>query len=426
MKILFISKYGDGMDIAFRTALDGNRVKLWIEHPKYKSVGDGIVPKTQNWRQELGWADLVVFDGNKHPDIWEQVYRKVPCFGGSAFGYKLEQDRGFAHKLMSRCGLQGIESLSFKTLPEALKHLKTHIGVCHVVKPQGPKVESYHLIVGEDADNSDAIARVELLIESGVPVESVEVEERKFGVEVGIAGFFNGSDWVGPHEINFEHKHVQDREIGYLTGEMGTLMRYLEDDSLPIWKETLGRFTSTLRAADYRGQLDLNMICDKDGFWPLEFTARLGYPACFLNDELHVTTWAELLSKVASGVDFDFRVRYDWAVGVVLAGFGFPFEDKSEVSGGLPITGLNERSLEHIHPMQVRMGKRGFEVAPGDGHLLVATGRGKRIHDAKDAAYSALRGIRVPNAFHRWDIGDKVSPYELERLGIIPVEESVA
>lgn len=434
MKIGFVSYYGDAADIAFRMALDGHQVRLYIEDPKYRGNFDGVVPKVDDWRK-LANCDLLVFDDTKCAHVWEALHKSVPCFGGSPFAARLENDRAFAHSLMDRAGLPRLESKSFKSLREAIPHLKEH-KVPHVLKPTGRKgappekeVGSHHVVVGEDSDNADVIEAVENMLEQDLAVESVEVEERKRGVEVGLGAFFNGMDVVGPVEVNFEHKRSHEEERGYLTGEMGTLIRYAEDPELPLYIETLAKILPALRAANFRGQIDLNMIVgeDENGRFvaPLEFTPRLGKPAVFIQDELQVTPWADLFLGCAQGRQVDQQVRFDWAVGVVLAGFGFPFEEQAaRCSQGLVVRGLDERSLEHVHPMQCRLDRRGrFRVGFGEAYVAVATGRGAAIHDAKDAAYSALSRVRLANSFYRRDISDKVDRWQLDRLGVLPFEE---
>lgn len=432
MKILFLSRYGEGADIAFRMILDGHKVRLWIEEDKYRDNADGLVPKVADWRPSVAWADLSVFDYNSAglAAIWQQIHKQVPCFGGSSFGHRLEDDRAFGRAVMEKIGLPVLPAKSFKSLKEAHAHLKATPGP-HVVKPSGKKVEKHHLIVGDREDNSDALAQIERLIDQGLPVDAVEVEERRRGVEVGLSGWFNGLDWVGPACINFEHKRSHEGEKGYLTGEMGTLARYVEDPDLPLFRDTLDKVKPVLRAANYRGQIDLNMIVGRNDkgerfIAPLEWTPRLGYPAWALEDELHVTPWADLFLACATGKNLNLQVRYEWAVGVVLAAFGFPFYDQvAKISAGLVVEGLSEHNLDHVHPMNLKLNKRGkFCVSTGDGYVLVATGRGESVYDAKRRAYDALDALKLPNGFSRRDIGEKINTWQLEDLEILPVEEA--
>lgn len=432
MKVAFLSKYGDAADIAFRMATEAeHKVKLYIDDPKCSGNWEGIVPKAKTWEEAVKGVDLVVFDDNKLSHVWNKIHKEKPCFGGSPFAARLEEDRGFAHQIMENVGIERIESKTFKTLKEVIPHLKEH-NVPHVIKPQGSKVESHHLIIGQDYENSDAIDEIDGLIKSGLQVDKVEVEERKHGVEVGISFFFNGLEPIYPIEINFEHKHSHEKETGYLTGEMGTLMRYVEDKDLPLYKETLAKMIPALRAVDYRGQINLNLIVGKDEngpfHVPLEFTPRLGKPSIFLSDELHVTPWVDLFMACAVGKDVSFQVRYDWCVGIMLCAFGFPFDQQvSKISKGKWIQGLDEHSLSHVHPLQVYLDSSGkFRVGDGNGWFLCATGRGDSIQKAKDMAYSHLAPIKVANSFKRFDIGDKISPWVLDDMDILPIEEAVA
>jgi phosphoribosylamine--glycine ligase len=258
-------------------------------------------------------------------------------------------------------------------------------------------------------------------------MDAVEVEKYQGGVEAAVSIWFNGMNRVGPVNLNFEHKRSHDKDIGYLTAEMGTLMRYLEDPETPFYQQTLARIIPTLRAANYRGQIDLGFKVTPEGYFPTEFTPRIGKPSWALEDELHITPWADLAMACASGQNIDLQVRYDWAVGVVLAAFGFPHEDKIEkISKGRTIDGLNEHTLDHLHPWNVELNKKGqFVVSSGQGYVLVATGRGSEIDAAKRRAYDAIASLKLRDSYKRFDISDKLSAYQLDDLGILPLEEAV-
>ena len=420
MKILFVSKYGDGADIALRMALEDDvQVRLYIDDPKYKGNFSGIVDKVATWQEGEKWADFLVYDDNKCP----HVKTEKPKFGGTEFCARLENDRPFTMALCKRAGLNVGRHESFKTGQDVIAHLKDNPGAW-VVKPQGGKADSWHLIVGSAGHDAETIQQVQRLVDSKLIVESWEVEEKFEGREVAVSRWMNGKNWIGPININFEHKRIGERETGALCGEAGTLMKYVEDPHLPLFEETLAKLLPALRAADFRGQIDLNFIVDKEGVPHLiEATPRLGKPSVFIEHELHITPWSELFHACATGEDLNMQVRWDWAVGVVLFAFGFPHEKITpDLSQGLPINGLPE-SLAHIHLMQVKREKSQWKVGYGEGYLLVATGRGPQIYDAKYKAYEAMAPVRVPGASHRFDISDKISEWELHDLKILPRNE---
>lgn len=423
MKILFVSKYGDGADIALRMALEDDvEVRLYIDDPKYKGNFSGVVDKVATWQEGERWADLLVYDDNK----CLHVKTKKPKFGGTAFCAQLENDRKFTQDLCKRAGIKVGAHKSFKTGQQVIQHLKENPGAW-VIKPQGGKADSWHLIVGSKGHDQETIQQVERLVESKLVVESWEVEEKFEGREVAVSRWCNGRDWVGPININFEHKHINERETGALCGEAGTLMKYVEDPHLPLFEQTLAKLLPALRAADFRGQIDLNLIVDNKGEAGLiEATPRLGKPSVFIEHELHITPWSKLFWACATGADLNFQVRWDWAVGVVLFSFGFPHEKvAAEISQGLTINGLPE-SLAHVHPMQMRREKGSWKIGYGEGYVLVATGRGPTIGQAKYAAYDAMAPVRVPNAAHRFDITDKINEWELRDLKILPPLEDSA
>ena len=423
-KILFVSYYGDGADIALRMAIEPDtQVLLWIDDPKFRGNFDGVIDKPRTFQEGERWASMLVYDDNK----CVHLKTKKPKFGGTEFCARLEDDRKFTQDLCKRAGINVGAHKSFKTGVQVIAHLKENPGAW-VVKPQGGKADSWHLIVGSVGHDEETIQQVQRLVDSKLQVDSWEVEEKFEGIEVAVSRWCNGRDWIGPININFEHKHINEKETGALCGEAGTLMKYVEDPKLPLFEETLAKLLPALRAADFRGQIDLNLIVDKDGVPHLiEATPRLGKPSVFIEHELHITPWSELFYACATGGDLNMQVRWDWAVGVVLFAFGFPHEKVAiEASQGLPVNGL-PASLAHIHPMQLRRDKKGdWKVGYGEGYLLVATGRGPEIYDAKRAAYDAMAPIRVPNASHRFDITEKINKYELQELGILDESEEPA
>ena len=61
-KFLFVSWDGLIADIAWQVRKEGHDVRLWIQNEEERGIGDGFVPKTEDWRREVEWADVVVFD----------------------------------------------------------------------------------------------------------------------------------------------------------------------------------------------------------------------------------------------------------------------------------------------------------------------------------------------------------------------------
>lgn len=422
MKILVLSAYGESAYLWIRLVGEGHDLKVWIKDKDYrKEIYEGLVDKVPDYHPFVPWCDFVLIDQNDMVAEWKFCFDKKPTFGGSEIGNMLEKDRTFGHEVMKYIGLPQIESKTFKTIPEVQAHLKTH-RVPHVVKPFGPKVGSEDIIISEDKNGEDAIALLHRFEERKIPFEGIEVEERKDGIEVGVGGFFNGTDWVPPFEINFEHKRFatgSPEGMGFLTGEMGTAMRYTSDPKNKVVSTMLKKMTTILRDTDYRGQVDISMIADKDGFWPLEFTTRLGYPALALNISLQQTPLGELFYGLACGKIKENKVKDDWSIGVVVVDYGFPFNDEVEKrSVGYPIFNVDEDNIDHIYMYEAKAGEHddgvaGLVTSSGMGYPMVICGTGKTIELAQKDCYRFLDltnpdRVRVPNSWWREDIGNRV------------------
>lgn len=433
MNILFVSKESGAGDLALRLELEGHKVKYHIVEKDESSNLDGLIEKEKNWRAGVGWCDYAVLDDTGMDDISSFILKaKKPAFGtayrdgkfgnksidSSKFATTLEKDRSFSHEIMEKLKIGSpIESLQFSDTSQAIEHLKKH-KVPHVIKPEIQGSGSEKTYVGHFWDNSDAIGWLETLpMRPGAgKIKKIEVEERIVGVEVAAAGWFNGKDFVGPPNINWEHKKNAAGNVGFNTGEAGTFMMYDEKDNR-LANETVYRMRDFLRSFDFRGQVDVNCVVNAEGAFPLEFTPRLGYPASYIEQELH-PEWGKFLECLANGKDYKEKFSSDWAAGVLLVGEGYPFfEEGHHRSDGHLIQNLSKENIEHFHIYNAKFEKEKFMTT---GCLpLIVTGHGKTVAETKKAVYDLMptpdtqepnsKEVYFPGAHPaRPDVGDKV------------------
>lgn len=221
MRILFISGELIAGDLPYRLSEEGCDVKLFIEHPDQKDCQTGFVPKIADWHNELDWVGktgLIVFDDVGYGEIQDQLRRDgFRVFGGSAGGDRLELDRGFAQDIFASLGLEVLPTLTFEHPAEAVSHIRASAPCRWVIKQNNH--DSALCYVGELDDGSDAVAVLEAYQLRGI--RDVSLQQAVNGIEVGVARFFNGMDWIGPVELNIEHKALCDGDVGPKTGEMG-------------------------------------------------------------------------------------------------------------------------------------------------------------------------------------------------------------
>ena len=138
-------------------------------------------------------------------------------------------------------------------------------------------------------------------------VKVFQLQRRMRGVEVAVGAFFNGSDFMMPININFEHKPLFPGDIGPATGEMGTCMYWSEPNKL--FSATLAKLRDRLAEEGYVGYMDVNCIVNGKGIYPLEFTTRFGFPQIYLQRAGIQEPFGEMLFKVASGQKFTIKTK---------------------------------------------------------------------------------------------------------------------
>ena len=223
-------------------------------------------------------------------------------------------------------------------------------------------------------------------------------------MEIAIGAFFNGNDFIYPINVNFEHKKLFPGEIGPSTGEMGTLMYW--SDSNKVFRTTLEKMKAALAESKHIGYIDINCIANNNNIYPLEFTARFGYPTISIQLEGILNPIGEWLSKLARGENFTLRTKKGFQVGVVVAIPPFPYKDKREIEIYRDSSIVFKKpSMEGIHLGDTKFVDGDWRVAGESGYALVVTGSGTTMAEARKMAYNRIDNIILQNKFYRTDIG---------------------
>ncbi len=436
-KILVVSRDGSCAPIAHQFLKEGNEVKFYIAKPEYrKHVFNGLVDKIETLKDAKGWAEWAYFGENKLVDEWKEVMSwGIPVYGGSEAGQKLEKDRPGAQALAKSLGLLVPRSHEVKTDEEAEAFLTKEKGPW-VLKFVGGNTDSWDVLLGEYEDNADLIGFVRRTKDSGKKWDAIEIDEFIPGIEVGCAAYFYGEKFSPGIEINFQNKRIAAGEgghgVGYLTGEMGTSIRYVTESNA-FFQKVLAPLAEHLKKIGYRGEIDVGCIMDAQGqIWFIEFTPRTGYPDCIIRLPLQVTPISELFFQVASGNVTENKVRPGWAVGAVLVSPGFPVTKwADEASRGNPVINYDKHK-DNCHLFGVEKNKDGNLVvcASSDGYPCVVVDRGATLESARRRMYWRINRsnpdhLSVPQAQYRDDIGKRVleSKEEIISLGILTQEE---
>jgi phosphoribosylamine--glycine ligase len=411
-KFLFVSYEGLIADISWQVVKEGHEAKLWIENPEEHGIGEGFVPKASEWRQEVDWADVVVFDDvlGMGKMAEELRSRGKPVVGGSAYTDRLEDDRAFGQQELKAAGVSIIPQENFTAFDEAVAYVQANPNR-YVIKPSGEAQNIKRLLfVGEEDDGRDVIQVLHDYKRFwSDKVKEFQLQRRIMGVEVAVCGFFNGKEFLSPICVNFEHKKLFPGDIGPATGEMGTSMFWSEPNRL--FNATLKKMESRLAEARYVGSMDINCIVNNNGIYPLEFTSRFGYPLISIQQEGLLTPIGELLRGLADGTLARLRARSGFQLGVRIVVPPFPFNDPEtfESTSKDSVILFKTPSREGIHIEDVKTVDGEWLVSGTSGVVLIVCGTGPSMKQAQRQAYNRVRNVMIPHMYYRDDIGERWS-----------------
>jgi len=375
---------------------------------------------TRDLKDSLKWArdGLVVTTCNEkyldEIDRWRDF--GCPVFGPTKASAKLEIDRGHGMQVMKMHDMDMPKYHEFKSLEDALIFAKK-ADQPYVHKPLGSESDKSLTFVPKDP--AQLVGWLERKIKSGMKIKGscmLQEKVQDMVAEVGIAAWMGKDGFLREkNEISFEFKKLMADDFGPSTGEQGTVTQYVKESKLA---DILMRFESHFRALGHTGDVAINGAIDgKGNYLPFEFTCRAGWPDFFIRTSLTKGDHAQWMKDALEGKD-TLKVSYDVAIGVVVAQKPYPYEDGlPEITEGNPIYGVDEVA-EHIHFAQVMMGrgpvwdgkKTVEEKLPltSGSYVLVATGHGKTVCDAKRSVDDVIDHISLPDMLVRCDIGDKL------------------
>lgn len=421
MKVLIIDYHGDALDIAIRAKNDGHDVKLYIHKTdREELIGKGFVEIIRDFSFYLIWADLIINADNTKHILQLDAHRAkhgTPIISASAETAAWELDRDVGQKVLKRHGIEVPAYRMFSNYDQAIAYVRKE-NRRFVCKPCGDMDKSLSYVSKTPAD---MVYMLERWKRAHKHRGSYILQDFIPGIEMAVGGWFGpGGFNVGWCE-NWEFKKLMNGDLGVATGEMGTVVRYTRRSKLADM--VLKPLEDELDRLNYCGYIDVNCIISEDGTpWPLEFTMRPGWPTFNIQQALHEGDCIEWLLKLAQGKDARACRLEKIAVGVVLAIPNFPYSKTSPIEDvtGVPVQGITPSMWPNIHPCQMMMGEcpvdvggrlevKTSPVTAGD-YVLVASGVGETVSQAKEAAYRRISRLSVPSSpMYRTDIGDRLA-----------------
>lgn len=424
MNVLLIDATQSFLDFAIRCARAGHVVRWFVGPLKSgdpSEVGRGFdeFERVPDFKPHFRWADLILCSDNvkylHDLTIWRK--RGLPILAPSpeAADFELLRDKG--QESFEKAGLDVMPSTSFSDYDSAIEFVKKNMKR-YVSKPDGDADKALSYV---SKSPQDMVAMLMRWKKTQKQKREFILQEFVPGIEMAVGG------WFGPHGFNeyvlenFEFKKLMNDDLGCNTGEQGTAIKYVKQSDSKLFKETLAKVEQQLHGLDYKGFVDISVIVDSEGkARPLEYTMRPGWPLFNIQQAVHREP-VEFLKSLADGID-DFEPYTDHALGVVLTIPDYPYSHLTHKEViGYPVYFLDDDNpfRGELHPCELMKGEaptqRGQKIvmeeqflSAGD-YLLVATGIGKSVREAKDWAYKAAESVEIPNSVgYRTDIGNRL------------------
>lgn len=420
MNVLVLDDEAVGLAFCLRAQEAGHYVKHYVgktEQGDEEFVGQGLTDRVREWKKHMGWADLIICTGNAKmmKELKPFFDSGYPIFAPPAKGAKLELDRSCGNQCLIDHGIECLPCTEFHDFDSAIRYVES-TKQAFACKPWGGEADKSLSYVADSYE--DLVFTLRKWKAAGLKADFI-LQEKVEGIEMGVAAWHGPSGFCGLIEESWEEKKFLTGNLGQNTGEMGTTIRYTPQSAL--FDRVLAPLAGYLQEISYVGDVNVNCIIGlKDGIpWPLEFTARLGWPDFNIRMCLHEGDFAAHLLACLEGRD-EFQSVPEIAVGVVMCHGDFPHGNmKAKDTAGYPLRGITQDNLRQLQMQSVMWGEAPVAVGgqlrdaacyltAGD-YVLVACGTGRTVNTARQHAYDAADAIRWPsNVMYRKDIGARL------------------
>lgn len=409
MKILIIGSGGREFAIGRRISQDSGVEKIYFAPGNGATdlIGENLAisdfEALADFAQKNG-IDLTIV-GPEDPltkgivDIFKA--RNLRIFGPSKSAARLEGSKAFMKDFLNRAKIRTARYLNSNNLTEISNFIDT-LNAPIVVKADG-LCAGKGVIIAQSKDEAKLAAKDMLSGESfGDAGKMVVVEEFLDGFELSFFAICDGENFVSL-PVAQDHKKLLDHDKGPNTGGMGAyapsplasaeLIKRVENEIVHPTLQTLKSENNP-----FCGVLFVGLMIVKNEPFVLEYNVRFGDPECEVLMPLIDGNLAEILKNAADGKLENFKLKDEFAVGVVMASENYPY--KSSEPAEISVENVPENS----HICYAGVAKNGEKIEANGGRVLVNVGVAKSIKQARDLAYKLCENVKFKGVQYRKDI----------------------
>lgn len=384
MKVLILSKSGDGAGIAYKLFKEGHHVDLWIEDRKLKDTLKGFVGRPESWRPIAATADLVLSDCagySKYAEIFGRLGK--PMIGFNPVGDVLELDYKKRIDALHKVGIETPPYEVFNNPKEALQlswDSPTGYNICSYDSYEDILCETeeiYKWALSQINQNTEVIVTQNLLSDESV--------------EVYVEGWFNGINWIEPFSYA-----VCSHEASVLipTDRLNKLI-----------KATVFRLSPILSRAGYRGPISIECVVTKDKVYATEVE-------CSFNDD-YMDAFMTGLTEPVGAFLFDVATGLKKQISLAKGTAGFDFlgsveicRDDPESGKDMPVCGLNDQDLKFTYFYNMYKDSSCPRFTGADDLLMTATAFGRSVKEVQHRINKLCKNIKAVDIYYKTSLGD--------------------
>lgn len=394
MKILLVSKDGDGAWFVWLLAHEGHAVDWTCASPKDATSLKGLIPAPLAKTPSPENYDLVVFDTSGLGEAADHSRTLTPTIGSSAYADRLEDDRVFGIQEMERFGIKVPKWEAFSTPAEALSFLSKN-NRRYVLKPIGEAPSDATYV---SKSREDMVHYIETRLDA--KVKSFVLQEFVSGTEVSTEAWWTGREFVALNHT-LELKKLMADDLGPNTGCAGNIV-WMPSRPNAIYQQGLQKMA--LGLGGFPPQMyDLNTIVTEGDVYGLEWTPRFGYEGTCNLTRLLGVPFGEFMFSVATGVLVTAEPRARFAATIRLSVPPYPSAEFSRKRIQVPITGVEQERLDTFVLYDVM--KDGDALITGGTYNVIGSpiGCGETIEAAFGNVETAISRLDIPNLQYRSD-----------------------
>lgn len=413
MRILIVSKYGDGAGLAYQMKQEGQQVNLYIKEPHAKRVMDGLVNKVSSIEEGLkNKPDFVLMDMSGMGKLADDIRGKgFKVISGSPMMDKLELDRMHGIKTAKQFGLAVPETLEFSSADQAIEIVKKNPKAWAIKLDNNQGTSSSY--VSKDAKEMlDYLAHFKEDHGHGAGILQEKIDGAELSTELWIS---NGVPVWSSANSTVEDKKFMAGGLGPRTGCETSFVFAYPDERSKILSQTVRPLLPLLKHSRWTGCIDVNCIFspkDKKGYF-LELTPRIGYSAIYGFMAMLGMPISEFFYNIAQGKDFKVRYKSKWGASLKASIPPYPLESDDDrvaekLYGDTEGIAINGKVSDDFIPIDCEKGKRtALQTSGTSGIVGECLGRGDSLFESWRKAQIVFKALEIPNKQGRYTDGSE-------------------